>query len=73
MFRLAPKILVRITSKSQGVKYAPSVLTERFIDHGTISVDSTRYHSDANPGEISIGVNRSGGSDGAVAISYKTM
>ncbi|XP_063680769.1 sodium/calcium exchanger 2-like isoform X7 [Bolinopsis microptera] len=46
---------------------------ERFIDHGTISVDSTRYHSDANPGEISIGVKRSGGSDGAVAISYRTI
>ncbi|KAL5259263.1 hypothetical protein ACHWQZ_G009648 [Mnemiopsis leidyi] len=48
-------------------------MSKRFIDHGTISVDSTRYHSDANPGEISIGVKRSGGSDGAVAISYKTI
>ncbi|XP_063680789.1 sodium/calcium exchanger 2-like isoform X25 [Bolinopsis microptera] len=48
-------------------------MSKRFIDHGTISVDSTRYHSDANPGEISIGVKRSGGSDGAVAISYRTI
>lgn len=43
------------------------------IDHGTFSMDSTRYHSDPDPGEISIGVKRTGGSDGAVAISYKTI
>ncbi|XP_063680787.1 sodium/calcium exchanger 2-like isoform X23 [Bolinopsis microptera] len=54
----------------------PSICTVTILDmsnHGTISVDSTRYHSDANPGEISIGVKRSGGSDGAVAISYRTI
>jgi len=54
----------------------PSICTVTILDmsnHGTISVDSTRYHSDANPGEISIGIKRSGGSDGAVAISYKTI
>jgi len=54
----------------------PSICTVTILDmsnHGTISVDSTRYHSDANPGEISIGIKRSGGSDGAVAISYRTI
>lgn len=54
----------------------PSICTVTILDmsnHGTITVDSTRYHSDANPGEISIGVKRSGGSDGAVAISYRTI
>jgi len=48
-------------------------MSKRFIDHGTISVDSTRYHSDPDPGEITIGIKRSGGSDGAVAISYRTI
>lgn len=54
----------------------PSISIVTILDmsnHGTFSVDATRYHSDADPGEISIGVKRAGGSDGAVAISYKTI
>lgn len=54
----------------------PSICTVTILDmqnHGTISVAQTRYHSDYNPGEITIGIKRSGGSDGAVAISYRTI
>lgn len=54
----------------------PSICTVTILDmsnHGTFSVDPTRYHSDPDPGEMAITVQRTGGSDGAVAISYKTI
>jgi len=53
-----------------------SICTVTILDmsnHGSFAMDCTRYHSDPDPGEISIGVKREGGSDGAVAISYKTI